>query len=52
MTRLVLGITMKFMYTGYCTNGVLVSPKVPGKRFVNTASQEEKKQFKKQYKKL
>jgi putative transposase len=28
------------------------SPKVPVKRFVNTASHEEKKQFKKQYKKL
>ena len=47
MTRLVLGTIMKFMYTGYCTNGVLVSPKVPRKRFVNTASHEEKKQFKK-----
>jgi transposase len=28
------------------------SAKVPRKRFVNTASHEEKKQFKKQYKKL
>jgi len=38
---------MKFMYTGYCTNGVLVSPKVPGKKFINAASKEEKEQFKK-----
>ena len=50
MTRLVLGTIMKFMYTGYCTNGVLVSPKVPGKKFINAASKEEKEQFKKRLK--
>ena len=38
---------MKFMYTGYCTNGVLVSPKVPRKRFVSEASKEEKNIFRK-----
>ncbi|MFZ0514068.1 MAG: hypothetical protein WAM14_20850 [Candidatus Nitrosopolaris sp.] len=37
---------MKFIYTGYYTSGALV-PKVPRKRFVNAASDEEKKQFKK-----
>jgi hypothetical protein len=35
---------MKFISTDYCTSG---SPKVPRKRFVNTASSKEKKQLKK-----
>ena len=39
---------MKFISTGFCINGVLVSPKVPRKRlFVNIASKKEKEQFKK-----
>ena len=42
---------MKFIFIGYCISGTLVA-KVPRKRFVNAASHEEKKQFKKQYKKL
>jgi hypothetical protein len=40
---------MKFMYTGYCTNGGF-SPKVPGKKFINAASKEKKEQFKKRLK--
>jgi hypothetical protein len=42
---------MKFMYTGYYINGALVSPKVPKKKFVNTASKEEKVKFRKRLKK-
>ena len=38
---------MKFMSIGYYTNGVLVSPKVPRKRFVSEASKEEKNIFRK-----
>ena len=38
---------MKFISIGYYINGALVSPKVPRKKFVNTASNEEKKQFQK-----
>jgi len=36
---------MKFISIGYYTNGALV--KVASKRFVNTASNEEKKRFQK-----
>ena len=45
---------MKFMFIGYCISGTYFSAIVPRKmRFVNAAaSHEEKKQFKKQYKKL
>ena len=38
---------MKIMSIGYYTNGVLVSPKVPRKRFVSEASKEEKNIFRK-----
>ena len=41
---------MKFISIGYYTNGGSV--KVPRKRFVNTASNKEKKQFQKKTKKI
>ena len=36
---------MRFISIGYYTNGAC--PKVPRKRFVNTATNKEKKQFQK-----
>jgi hypothetical protein len=38
-------MNMKFISTDYYTSGF--SPKIPRKRFVNIASNEEKNQFKK-----